>query len=554
MTGTAALLAGLGVVAIGFGLLSALMALIQPYTDLTWIVGNLVVGLALLGAATFMSLDTLRERMRSGGGRRAGKYGTSAIVGAILGVVILGLLGFLSTRYHHRFDVSEAGVHTLSPQTLELLEGLEQDVTVTVFFTEAESPPIAALLDRYAYASDRVKLRFVDPNAAPTLVDELGLTSEELARGVVRFSLASGEATALSEFSEPDVTNALLKLVKSTGKKVYFLTGHNERRIEPDPGGEAEWASGPDSFGLAADALQNETYVVEPLLLASREDVPEDASAVVVAGPTRPLLAHEIAALQRYVEGGGGLLVAIDPRARTNLYDLLAAWGIRLGDDVVVDRALAVFGQATTPMAQEYDGAHPITAPLREPAIFPMVRSVELDAAAEADFTVLARTGPESWAERDLAGWRATGRAEYGEEDLLGPVPIGVAGSPRSESAAGGEAEHAAHDPHGGGDAPAEGEGGAPGRLVVFGDSDFATNEFLDALRNRDLFVNSVNWLAGDVGRITVRPNVSRASSFQMSTEEFRLIQYLSLFVVPEAIAIVGVFTWWLRRKAPGAT
>ena len=547
MTGTAALLAGLGVVAIGFGILSALMALLSPFTDPLWIFGNLVVGVSLLGVAVFMSLDSLRERVRSGGGRRAGKYGTSAIVGALLGIVILGLLGFLSTRYHTRFDVSEASVHTLAPQTTELLEGLEEDVEITAFFNESESPPIAGLLDRYVFASERVKVRYVDPNSEPGLVDALGLTTEELAAGVVRFTVPSGESTSLSEFSEPDITNALVKLVKSTGKKVYFLVGHNERGITPLPGEEGTFAGGPESFGRAADALVNETYAVEPLLLASMEDVPADASAVIVAGPTRPLLDGELAALRRYVEGGGGLFVAIDPRAQTNLYALLEEWGVLMGDDVVVDRALAVFGQATTPIAQEYDGSHPITAPLREPALFPMVRSIELVEATAARFSVLAKTGEESWAERDLEGWRASGRAEYDELDVMGPVGIAVAGSVRAAGI-----PPAAHNVHGSDETDAEPV--AEGRLVVFGDSDFASNETLDALRNKDLFVNSVNWLAGDLSQITVRPNVSRASSFQMSQDEFRRIQYLSLFVLPEAIAVFGVLTWWLRRKAPGAT
>jgi len=529
MTGTAALLAGLGAVAIGFGILSALMALLQPYTDPLWIFGNIVVGIVLLGTAVLMSLDSLRERIRSGGTRRASRYGSSAILSAVLGIVVLGFLGFLSTRYSHRFDVSEAGVHTMALQTTELLESLEEDVSIIAFFTESEAPPVRDLLDRYDYASERIELRFVDPNAEPGLVDELGITTEDLARGIIRMSLASGEAVTLSEFSEPDVTNALRKLAKSTGKKVYFLEGHNERAIEPQPGEKASFAMGPDSFGRAADALRNETYEVESLLLATLEDVPADASALVIAGPTRPLLASELEAVQRYVEGGGSLFVALDPRAQTNLYDLLQIWGIALGDDVVVDRALAVFGQATTPIAGEYDGRHPITSPLREPTLFPMVRSVELDAAAASNFSILVKTGKESWAERDLDAWRETGRAEFDSGDLDGPVPVAIAGSP---GIAGG-AETA-------------------GRLVVFGDSDFATNEFLDALRNRDLFINSVNWLAGDVEQITVRPNVSRASSFQMTQNEFRVIQYLSLFVLPEAIAIFGVVTWWVRRKSPG--
>ena len=422
-------------------------------------------------------------------------------------------------------------MHTLSEQTTDLLEGLDQTITITAFFSESEAPEVGSLLDRYAFASPRVDLRFVDPNAAPGLVETLGLGSEDLANGIVHFATESGESTTLQEFSEPDITNALVKLVRSSGKKIYFVTGHNERSIEPEPDATSRFASAPDSFGNAAAALANETYGVESLLLARIGDVPEDASAVVVAGPTRPFLANELDALQRYVERGGALFLAIDPRAQTNLYDLLETWGIELGDDVVVDRALAVFGQATTPIAGGY-GSHPITERLREPTLFPMVRSVELDEARAADYTILVETGSESWAERDLEGWRADGRAELGPEDLLGPVPIAAAGSP----AGAGRVEEE------------DGEA-ATGRIVVFGDSDFATNEYLDALRNRDLFVNSMNWLAGDIEQITVRPNVSRASSFQMSQDEFRWIQVLSLFVLPEAIAVLGVVTWWLRRK-----
>ena len=75
------------------------------------------------------------------------------------------------------------------------------------------------MLDRYDYASERINLRFVDPNAAPGLVEDLDLSSEDLARGVVNLSLESGEAISLSEFSEPALTNAIRKLTMSTGKK-----------------------------------------------------------------------------------------------------------------------------------------------------------------------------------------------------------------------------------------------------------------------------------------------------------------------------------------------
>jgi len=575
MTGIALLFAGLGLVALLFGLLTALLAVLQPFSDPLWIVGNLAVGAVLLAAAAFMSLDTLRERMQSGASKRVGRYGSSAVFGTVFAVAILCTLAFLSARHGRRFDVSEAKVHTLSQQTTDLLARLDQDVLITAFFAESEAPPIRDLLDRYVYASkqvarsgagsaadaatdasggaraggeSRIELAFVEPNDAPGLIEELGLSTEDLARGLVRLSLASGESTTLTEFSESTITNALQKLVKSKGKTVYFLEGHNERAIRPGPNDAPEplpgqppappspYAGGPESFGRAAEALVNETYRIESLLLATQADVPADAAAVVIAGPTRPFLDAELAALGRYVERGGALFVGVDPRAQTNLPALLEGFGVRLGDDVVVDRALAVFGQATTPIAREYDPSHAITAVLAEPTLFPMVRSVELDPGAAAGFAVLVRTGAESWAERDLDAWRQTGRAEYGASDLLGPVPVAVAGVPRRASPV---------------PAPEDGADGAetPGRIVVFGDSDFASNEYLDALRNRDLFVNAINWLAGEVESITVRPNVSRASSFQMSQEQFPFLQYVSLLRVPEAIAVAGVLVWWSRRR-----
>jgi ABC-type uncharacterized transport system involved in gliding motility auxiliary subunit len=58
-----------------------------------------------------------------------------------------------------------------------------------------------------------------------------------------------------------------------------------------------------------------------------------------------------------------------------------------------------------------------------------------------------------------------------------------------------------------------------------------------------------VNWLLGDVEAISLRPNTSRASRFQLTTEQFQTIRLFSLLVLPEALAVLGVFTWWSRRQ-----
>jgi ABC-type uncharacterized transport system involved in gliding motility auxiliary subunit len=225
-------------------------------------------------------------------------------------------------------------------------------------------------------------------------------------------------------------------------------------------------------------------------------------------------------------------MVLVDPRARTDIVDDLEAWGIEVGDDIVVDRQLAVFGRATTPFAQQYSVTHDITKDFRETTLFHVVRSVRAKPESRGAIEEIVFTGETSWAERDLDRFFSDGEAELGPDDIAGPVPVGVAGT-LELSVAGAD----------------DGADGATGRIVVFGDADFASNEMIDAYLNRDLFVNAVNWLMGDVEAIAVRPNQSRASRFQPTAEQFQRIRLLSLFVLPELLAILGVFTWWSRRQ-----
>ncbi len=531
MSGWPGLFGALGFVALTFGLLSVLLLALGAPTDLAWIAANIVIGIVLIVVWLISGLDALRERLATGEARRIERFGTSAIGQAVLAVAILGMLGFLAARHPVRFDWSEAGVHSLSEQTREVLAGLEGDVEVVALYPPLDAQPVRELLDRYAYQSPRFQVEFADPNARPDLVERYGIAPEKLQSGLVRLSLG-GETVELEEPDEAKLTNALVKLTRTGTKKVYFLQGHNERPVQ------GEGADGKEGLGRAAEALRNENYRWEALLLATKQDVPDDADVVVVAGATRPFLPEEHAALQRYLERGGSLLVLIDPRAKTDLGQALTRWGVELGEDVVVDRVQGMFGQAMTPFAGEY-GPHPITEGLREVTLFHVARSVRPAADGAARFTEIVRTSEHSWGERDLEALFSQGVAELGPDDLRGPVPVAVAGSLDGEP---GEAEE---------EATAEAE--RPGaRLVVFGDSDFASNQLLEAYRNRDLFVNSVNWLLGDVEAISIRPATSRASRLQLSTDQFSRIRYLSLFVLPEAIAIAGVVAWWSRRRAPG--
>jgi ABC-type uncharacterized transport system involved in gliding motility auxiliary subunit len=538
MTAWPALLGALGGVAFGFGLLSALMALFQPLVPMGWVVINLAGGALMLVASAVASIEPLRQRLRSGASRRRGIHASTALARAGLSLAIIGMLAFLSTRYTHRFDWTEQQVNTLAAESLELVGRLEAEVQLMAFFKARDSLQVRDLLARYAHASDRVSVRFIDPNVRPDLVEAHGLDEAELARGLVlaTWARAGAEGVAqetdaatdgirITQFNEFEITNALAKLSDRANRKVYFLGGHNERAWQPQEGeGEAKPAR--DSLDQAAAALRKISVDVAPLLLATDDEgVPEDADALIVAGPTRPLFDHEIEMLERYLAAGGALMVMIDPRARTNLYEPVRAWGAEIGDDVLVDPVLSLNRQPTAPLAGGYAEGHPIVSSLGR-TVYPMARSVV--PVPSSGLSPVVFTSESGWAERDIEGWVKSGRATLDEDDLAGQVPLFVAGRPTS---AGAEA----------------------GRLVVIGDSSFATNEYIDAFANRDLLLNAVSWLLGDEAQIAVRPNVARASSVVLTAGQFQAIQYLSLFVLPEGIAIAGVLAWWSRRRRAGS-
>jgi ABC-type uncharacterized transport system involved in gliding motility auxiliary subunit len=533
MPGLPSLLAALGVVGVAFALLSFVLVLASGAgisSDLGWIGANLVIGLVMLVVAGAMSVDALRERMSSGEARRAGKYGTSAVLSTLLGIALLGMLGFLSTRYHHRFDWSEQKVHTLSDQSVKVLEGLTQDVEVTALMSAVDQAPVRDLLDRYAYESERFRVEYADPNERPGLLEQFQIEPGKLGEhGLVRMAIG-GESLEVSQIDEEHVTNAIVKLTRTGDKVVYFVQGHGEDAIEGEDG------AGGEGFAQAADALRNENYRVEPLLLGSVEDVPPDADVVIVAGAKTRLFDEELAVLDRYLARGGALFAMVDPRVGGSWVEKLRAWGADVGNDIVVDRALALFGRAMTPFAGQYDPEQPITKDFRDPrndaVMFHEARSVRVKDGSALKPIVF--TGEASWAERNLAQLESDSSASLDADDLRGPVPVMVAGTPALAGAS---------DP----------AAATKARLVVVGDTNFASNEFVDAGRNRDLFLNAANWLIGDVEAISVRPNRSRASRFDLSTEQFHAIRSASLFFLPEAIAVLGVFTWWTRRHPADA-
>jgi ABC-type uncharacterized transport system involved in gliding motility auxiliary subunit len=466
-------------------------------------------------------LSTGLENLRSFVGERSTRYGTSTVLASLIFIAILAVLNFLAYRHHHRFDLTSEKVYSLSPQSVQVLNGLTQDLRLEGFVEGGANPELDDLLKNYSAASGKVTYRLIDPDREPELAERYGVKAYNTVR--ISYGDASNQVT---QPTEETITNAIIKLTRSGKQTVCVIEGHGEPDID-----EKESAHG---LAQAKAALENENYEVKKVLLASMEKVPDDCSAVVVAGPTRPFLAQELTALDAYLKGGGRLLVLLSPQRAEEFVGFLANWGVKVGDDVVVDQVVRLFqGPALglAPLVDTYDSTHEITKDLKGRTLFPLTRSVSADASGKAGIKVveLVKTSPSSWAETDVDGIFQHQQATLDPNDRKGPVPIAVAV-----------------------DADLKLMGVADGkqaRLAVFGSTDFADNQHLEGTYyNRDLFLNTVGWLVGQSDLLSIRPRSLRASRVSFTEREGTAIFYLSVLVMPELLLIIGLVVWWRRE------
>jgi len=85
-------------------------------------------------------------------------------------------------------------------------------------------------------------------------------------------------------------------------------------------------------------------------------------------------------------------------------------------------------------------------------------------------------------------------------------------------------------------------------RIVAIGDSDFASNAYLGVEGNRDLFMNTVNWLAQQENLISIRPRDPADRRLTLTAAQFTMMFWLSIVLVPGLVMGTGVYTWWRRR------
>ena len=455
------------------------------------------------------------------------RFGTNLAVAAIAVLGIIALVEAISLRHSHRFDMTANKRYSLSPQSQQLMAELPQAVKATAFYQDAQTGRESAkdLLDQYAYYGKQFTYEFIDPDRNPGLAKRYGITSY----GTIVLESGEKEEKVLVA-DEENLTNTLLKVIREGKKVVYFLEGHGEHSINNT---ERE------GYSEAKRAIESQNYVVNPLSLLTAGRLPDDASILIIAGPRKDLLEGELAEITRFIGGGGKVLFLVDPEGPPGLTPYLADYGMQVVEGVVVDPVSRLFGMDyLTPVIVSYE-PHPITKNFEVASFFPLALSVKTaDKMPErASAQILAKTSPNSWLERgqeERQGIaRGEGRLAYNEGvDEKGPVSVVAVATvtPRRDGATDKEPKKA--------------------RIVVFGDSDFASNNYLNLSGNRDLFLNTVSWLAEEENLIAIRPKEGGSFFAPVTATQERLIFWLSMIVLPAVVVGSGVATYIWRRQS----
>ena len=532
------------------GILSVVVSLVL----LVLVPNSRIFSYILLGlgfALLTMSLVVSRRRLAASVTGRQGRYGANTILMILAFLAIVAILNFVAFDNPARLDVTSTKQFSLAPRTVEILQNLEQDIEAIAFFDETDElqkesvEAVENMLHAFAINSDRFSYDVVNLDVEPARARDYRVNQH----GQVAFVNSDppeGDGTPVFEvvfgaihipgdptvgqadqfFANPELepqtgqviesdrnsleqrfVTPLLQVSGSGEKTVFFLTGHGERNsVSPTE---------ENGYLLAAELLRSEGYRVETLDLQTKTLVPRQTgetqdeplnenevspTLIVVAGPQKNLLPDEEEVLSQYLKDGGRMLLLLDPETPDSFRAFLEKWGLSLGKGNIIDQEEFI-GEERTPFISQYNPNVVLTETLGR-TFFPGVTSitageeipsvqVEGQEIPLVEFTVLAATSSNSWLIEDA------NRTDPDEDiDTRGPLFIVVLADAYGTKGAIGE------------EIPENREDLDKASLVVIGDSDFASNEHFDSAGNGDLFLNSANFLVGDVSLINIRPRL----------------------------------------------
>jgi ABC-type uncharacterized transport system involved in gliding motility auxiliary subunit len=450
---------------------------------------------------------------------RQTKYLLYLFAYALVFVTILLVVNVLADRYNKSYDSTSNKRYSLSPQTAKIVKGLKQPATITYFDQTTRFEQAKDQLEQYANLSPKVQVQYVDPDKKPELARAAGV--KEYGTTIVQVGGRKEEAKTLTEEA---ITGAFIRDLKTTTRTVCFVEGSGEHRIDDTE------RSGYSRF---KELLGKDGYEAQPTNLVSKTAIPNDCTVLVVAGPDADYQQPEVDSIKKYVEQGGRALILLDPPlkiGRSEISDnealakVLQSWGVTPQKDMILDLnpigQLAGLGPQVA-LVTSYESHAIVNDMSRRATGFPLARSLDIKQSDKTAVTKLFNSSGSSLATTKLD---SPAIDPSDPKNTKGPFAIAAAGTYNT------------------------GKENSQGRFVVIGSSSWAANSFIGFNGNRDLALNTVNWLASDEDLISIRPKDRDDRRITLTRAQMNWVKITSQFLLPLLVIAGGVSVWWSRR------
>ncbi|HVN86860.1 MAG TPA: GldG family protein [Candidatus Binatia bacterium] len=446
------------------------------------------------------------------------------VVQVTLAVAFCTIALTLAERHNRRVDLTPTQAFVLSDQALKIAGKINQPTTIFGFYNSQE-PGVRRqtedLLEQFGAAAPQISFRLYDLDRSPALAKKYNISSYNT--GAVE---SAERVVSLNSLDETEITNALLKLSARAQRTLCFLTGHGEH----SPQGASERRG----YSDVAKALEHENFAVRSIERLPPDGVPADCTVVVSPGPTKDLFPGEADQLTAYVQHGGKLFILIDPDCSQSVMELLARFNVKPGNDIIVDERNRFYGaDSFMPRVPIFDEGT-FRKNLETAAVFSLARTVE-PVEEKRDgviVSLIAMSSPESWAR--IGGDTAPADAKVRFRptiDKNGPLPVAVIANVKGADDA------------------------TTGRVAVFGDSDFASNFYVNLMGNKDLFMSTVAVLAEDAELVAVRRKGMMRGSISpisLTARQGRMIFWNAVIAQPGLLLLVGIAIT-VRRQRRGS-
>jgi ABC-type uncharacterized transport system involved in gliding motility auxiliary subunit len=518
------LMAGISAVALGV-FYSILMVWMPIFYFFVFVIAICLGATLLLDWRTYLEFFTLKTT----------KHGMNMGALILLTLAALICINYLGVRYNKTWDVTAEKIYSLSEQTKKILSALKDDLEIKVFYrgpaAGTEKTQVQKTLEIFNGYSSKVKVRYYNSYVDKAEATEyLASLPDEKKANVFAFVEYQGKRIRVeSPFDENQFVRAIVKATHRGEKKVYFLTGHGERELD---------STNPEGLSFFKEALEGQAFKVESLNLLEKNEIPKDADFLVIAGPKSAYVPQELVLLKAYVTAGGRLFIAIDPGQRQNLAGFLREYGVEFMNNYAIslDRgkasglAIGIEFSPTSPVTQDF-----MVGQKNAYVLFDMASEIKPSASIPNGLKVdqIVRSTPLSFALDDLK------HQVQVESSQLHSVTLAVEVKGRLDHNKDGSAT----------ETNAASEKDKVFEALVFGDSDFISNQGLFLGLNRDLALNASSELAHETDLIGTRAKSYKGTVLDVGRYQFVVI-LLAAVALPLLLFITSLMVWFRRRGA----